>query len=148
MSEQDNRVSLQFSPYIEEQREAISLLKTLGRKKSSFISKAIKYYLENCPNPEIPGVNIEATRVVAENNIRRIVKEMLSEGGIPPAAVETISEKLAPQKPKKTKKIEKTLPKEEPPIIETAPEPEEDEINTVEAEGLLDMLGAFDEDLY
>lgn len=44
-----NRASLRFNPNDEDHMRVIVLLKSLGRKQSQFIVKAVIYYIENSP---------------------------------------------------------------------------------------------------
>ena len=74
------RVSLKFSEKDAEQRDVAKLLKQLGRKKSNFITKAVKYYLENNPSPEIPGNNNIVTSLLTENIVKATILKMIQSG--------------------------------------------------------------------
>lgn len=74
------RISLKFSEKDAEQSDVAKLLKQLGRKKSAFITKAVKYYLENNPSPEIPGNNNILTGLITENIIKATILKMIQSG--------------------------------------------------------------------
>lgn len=76
----DYRISLKFSEKESDQKDVAKLLKQLGRKKSSFITKAIKYYLENNPSPEIPGSNNIITSMLTENVVKATILKMIHSG--------------------------------------------------------------------
>lgn len=78
----DCRLALGFSPSDPEQVRVVNFLKTLGRKKSFFITKAVIYYLENCPNPEIPGMSAGNVPMATESMIRKVLSDMLASGEI------------------------------------------------------------------
>ena len=80
MDSKDYRMSLKFSEIDPEQVEVAALLKKMGRKKSFFITKAVKYYLENNPNPELPKNNGLITEILAENYIKDIIIKMVQSG--------------------------------------------------------------------
>lgn len=154
MIDKENRLCLQFSRYSSEQREVVKLLKKMGRKKSAFITKAIQYYMENCPAPEVPGVNIEINNILTESLIKKTIKQMIRDGEIMPAPAGDKTEE-APQKPKKaTTETKKQEVKIETPSVEKvqqAPAPEMEmgmEAEIEAAADMLDMLDAFDEDIY
>ena len=79
MSNSDYRVSLKFSEKDAEQEEVVKLLKQMGRRKSLFITKAIKFYLKENPEAEIPGVT---STTISKSSVRAILKELLSEMNI------------------------------------------------------------------
>lgn len=76
----DYRISLKFSEKESDQKDVAKLLKQLGRKKSSFITKAVKYYLENNPSPEIPGSNNIITSMLTENVVKATILKMIHSG--------------------------------------------------------------------
>ena len=71
MSNSDYRVSLKFSEKDAEQEEVVKLLKQMGRRKSLFITKAIKFYLKENPEADIPGVT---TTTISKSSVRAILK--------------------------------------------------------------------------
>ena len=79
MSNSDYRVSLNFSEKDAEQEEVVKLLKQMGRRKSLFITKAIKFYLKENPEADIPGVT---STTISKSSVRAILKELLSEMNI------------------------------------------------------------------
>lgn len=79
MADSDYRVSLKFSEKDAEQEEVVKLLKQMGRRKSAFITKAIKYYLSENPNADIPGVT---STTISKSSVRAILKELLTEMNI------------------------------------------------------------------
>ena len=79
MSNSDYRVSLKFSEKDAEQEEVVKLLKQMGRRKSLFITKAIKFYLKENPEADIPGVT---STTIRKSSVRAILKELLSEMNI------------------------------------------------------------------
>ena len=79
MSNSDYRVSLKFSEKDAEQEEVVKLLKQMGRRKSLFITKAIKFYLKENPEADIPGVT---STTISKSSVRAILKELLSEMNI------------------------------------------------------------------
>ena len=79
MSNSDYRVSLKFSEKDAEQEEVVKLLKQMGRRKSLFITKAIKFYLKQNPEADIPGVT---STTISKSSVRAILKELLSEMNI------------------------------------------------------------------
>lgn len=79
----NNKLMLGFSPSDPEQLKVVGFLKTLGRKKSLFITKAVIYYLENCPNPEIPGKSTPTAPSTTEDIIRKVLMEMVANGQVP-----------------------------------------------------------------
>ena len=79
MSNSDYRVSLKFSEKDAEQEEVVKLLKQMGRRKSLFITKAIKFYLKENHEADIPGVN---STTISKSYVRAILKELLSEMNI------------------------------------------------------------------
>lgn len=117
------RVSLKFSEKDSEQVEVVKLLKQMGRKKSSFITKAVKYYMENNPEPEIPGNNNAISHIMTENIIKSTILKMLKSGELTypvdikenkdtePLAESDYIEKVEPQKvPKKMpEKVERNI---------------------------------------
>lgn len=123
------RISLQFSSQDPEQVEVVNLLKQMGRKKSSFITKAIKYYLNEQPNAEVPGVNSVA---VSKSSIRSIVKELLSEMNIAQIANETYKPTVKEEK----QKTVAVKPKEQ------VSEPQ-DEISDEQLDDFLDSLDSW-----
>lgn len=74
------RISLKFSERDPEQVDVANLLKQLGRKKSAFITKAVKYYLEHNPYPDIPGTNNVLTNLLTENMVRNTLLKMFQSG--------------------------------------------------------------------
>lgn len=70
------RVSLKFSEKDDDQTEVVKLLKQMGRRKSQFITKAVKYYLENEPTAEIP---MPKSQNVDKTAIKALLLEVLSE---------------------------------------------------------------------
>ena len=79
MSNSDYRVSLKFSEKDAEQEEVVKLLKQMGRRKSLFITKAIKFYLKENSEADIPGVT---STTISKSSVRAILKELLSEMNI------------------------------------------------------------------
>ena len=79
MSNSDYRVSLKFSEKDAEQEEVVKLLKQMGRRKSLFITKAVKFYLKENPEADIPGVT---STTISKSSVRAILKELLSEMNI------------------------------------------------------------------
>ncbi len=118
MAESDYKVTLKFSENDPDQQEVISILKQKGRKKSVFVTKAVKFYLDNYLGS---GNNNNITRA----EIKEIVKEILIEMNISTKAVEedkkTVDVKSVESKPKKSKEISK---KEEVPVVEDEPSDE------------------------
>ena len=76
MANSDYRVSLKFSEKDSDQTEVVRLLKQMGRRKSAFITKAIKYYLNENPDADIPGVT---STTISKSSVRAILKELLEE---------------------------------------------------------------------
>lgn len=68
------RLSLKFSSDDPEQVEVVEMLKKMGRKKSSFITKAVKYYIEaNGADNIQPGLE---NKMYIKSLIREVLKEM------------------------------------------------------------------------
>jgi septum formation inhibitor MinC len=145
------RVSLKFSEKDEEQAEVAKLLKQLGRKKSAFITKAVMYYLQNNPSPEIPGNNNVLTKIITENIIKTTILQMIQsgelsynmQGNIMPAKTETKTKEAVEDDyveeiiPKTVKKAPKKVVVEEP-VVETFEEKQD-------AQAIDDMLSMLDE---
>lgn len=85
MSEEKNvyRCSLQFNKSDPVQKYALEILSQQGRHKSSFIARAVKFYVAN--SPDLRPVNAEPSELYIKN-IENIVAQVLSEiqktGGI------------------------------------------------------------------
>ncbi len=79
------RISLKFSEKDPRQVDVANLLKQLGRKKSAFITEAVKYYLENNPNPNIPGNNNILTNILTETLVKNTILKMVESGELIPA---------------------------------------------------------------
>ena len=100
MANSDYRVSLKFSEKDSDQTEVVRLLKQMGRRKSAFITKAIKYYLNENPDADIPGVT---STTISKSSVRAILKELLEEMDIQKSQIKTESAK--PQKKEEEKNI-------------------------------------------
>lgn len=135
------RISLKFSEKDPDQVEVVKLLKQMGRKKSSFITRAIKYYMENNPEPEIPGNNNILTHMLTENIIKTTILKMIKSGELSYNPLETEENKtLAPVKEDdyiEKPKIQK-VPKKVPEKIEKNSEPKLED--TTLADDALSML--------
>lgn len=114
------RISLKFSEKDSDHVTVAKLLKQMGRKKSSFIVKAVKYYLENNPMPEIPGNNPVVMNMVTESIIKATILKMLHSGEIPSLpmqvtekGVDEKKEDKSPDKESDTRQIIVTEPSEE-----------------------------------
>lgn len=70
------RLSLKFSEKDPDQTEVVSLLKQMGRRKSHFITKAVKYYLEHEPEAQIP---MPKTKDVDREQMKKLLRELLQE---------------------------------------------------------------------
>lgn len=79
------RVTLQFSTSDPEQKEVIKLLKEKGRKKSIFITKAVKFYLEN---------ENKVGAQISKEEIKDLIREVLAEMEISPQKEESAPSKL------------------------------------------------------
>lgn len=149
------RISLKFSEKDPDHVAVAKLLKQLGRKKSSFIVKAVKYYMENNPMPDIPGTNAVITSMVTEAVVRATILKMLQSGEIPNTS--TTLESLKFEIPDSTEK-EKVVKKQEPvkqaeKIKQTIDEPSEDDYidgsetkkteENAAVDSMLDMLDDF-----
>lgn len=87
------RVSLKFSEKDEDQTEVVNLLKQMGRRKSQFITKAIKYYLENEPTAEIPMPK-NKTQNINKNDLKSLIMEVLTDLNIDASKSDLIESKL------------------------------------------------------
>lgn len=146
----DYRISLKFSEKESDQKDVAKLLKQLGRKKSSFITKAIKYYLENNPSPEIPGTNNVITNMLTENVVKATILKMIKSGELTYNDLsDEISKKDIEELPNKSKdKKEKIKPETKSEIKQeikkdensnsTIEEPSEEDVDY-----LLDLLNDF-----
>lgn len=109
MTSSDYRVTLQFSTSDPDQQEVIKLLKEKGRKKSIFITKAVKFYLEN---------EQKTTNSISREEIKELIKEVLSEMEISPAQNTPVSDdKIIPKKENNSnekEKIQEPTPEETP----------------------------------
>jgi hypothetical protein len=93
------RVSLKFSEKDADQTEVVQLLKQMGRRKSQFITKAIKYYLANEPEAEIP---MPQTQNLNKNALKEALMELLLEMNLNPESAKTIETKIINASPKIT----------------------------------------------
>lgn len=141
------RISLKFSEKDSEQAEVAKLLKQLGRKKSAFITKAIKYYLENNPSPEIPGNNNVITSMLTENLVKTTILKMIQSGELTyTGQLQNVinDNKEIPQE--KTEEPKKTKPKKVEKVI-TSPEKKQEEqkedIKQEDVDYMLEMLEYF-----
>lgn len=135
---------LGFSPSDPEQLKVVGFLKTLGRKKSLFITKAVIYYLENCPNPEIPGKSTPAAPSTTEDIIRKILMEMIAKGQVPDALLsigenEVVKEqapnkKFADELFEKAAEVNKEAEKLAKEIKDIPQKQEDEEVQTEETE--------------
>ena len=85
------RVSLKFSEKDADQTEVVNLLKQMGRRKSQFITKAVKYYLANEPEAEIP---MPQTQNINKNTLKAALMEILEEMNINPESAKAIETKI------------------------------------------------------
>lgn len=76
MANSDYRVSLKFSEKDSDQTEVVKLLKQMGRRKSAFITKAVKFYLSENPDADIPGIT---STTISKSSVKSILKELLAE---------------------------------------------------------------------
>lgn len=113
----DYRVSLKFSEKDSDHIEVVKLLKQLGRKKSSFIVKAIKYYIANNPTPEIPGSNPVVTNMLTEAAVKSAIRKMLSSGEISPFSFGLIQKTTVENEPTKQEVKEEKV---EESVVKTA----------------------------
>lgn len=157
------RVSLKFSEKDADHIAVAKLLKQLGRKKASFIVKAVKYYMENNPMPEIPGTNAVVTSMVTEAMVKATIMKMMKSGELSsdyymalasePRAInskELAAEEKKEKKEVKEKPVKKVEPKkpvevkeepsEEDYLVETDTEKKED---TAAIDAMLGMLDDF-----
>ena len=157
MDLKDYRVSLKFSEKEAEQRDVVKLLKQLGRKKSSFITKAIKYYLENNPSPEIPGNNSILTNLITENMVKSTIMKMIQSGELSYNTNINKNDIVIKKEPSESEYVEKEIPKtrkvekvEKVEKIEKAEKVKKPDNSVVEnidndaVDNMLDMLEDFD----
>jgi len=136
------RISLKFSEKDPRQVDVANLLKQLGRKKSAFITEAVKYYLENNPNPNIPGNNNVLTNMLTENIVKNTILKMIQSG-------ELVYTNLQPEQKEKNKISKEIIEnlnvdKIEEPSIVPITETKNVETNS-DIDDMLDMLdSAFD----
>lgn len=152
------RISLKFSEKEEEQAEVAKFLKQLGRKKSAFITKAVKFYLENNPTPDIPGNNIVITNMLTENIVKSTILKMIQSGELTYNGnlknisagniVENNSQKnitendyIEKESPLKSQKVTKVTKKPEEKI-ENIPD-NNDIPDSQDVEDMLEMLSVF-----
>lgn len=95
------RVSLKFSEKDDDQVEVVKLLKQMGRRKSQFITKAIKYYLENEPTAEIPMPKNQQKNI-NKDDLKSLLIEVLTELNIDTSKVDLIEPKLTQPSSNKT----------------------------------------------
>ena len=135
------RISLKFSEKDPRQVDVANLLKQLGRKKSAFITEAVKYYLENNPNPNIPGNNNVLTNMLTENIVKNTILKMIQSG-------ELVYTNLQPEQKEKNKISKEIIENFNVDKVEethTIPIPETKSVETnSDIDDMLDMLdGAF-----
>lgn len=168
----DYRVSLKFSDKDPEQAEVVNMLKQMGRRKSAFITKAVKYYMENNPQPEIPGANMALDRILVESLVKNILKNMnVGNGQIPniPMIQQSTQQQIVQEsivQPQVTvqeeqHKVEKTIEVKQPesivqkpvktitpPKVETKIEEPQIESSEEDIDDFLSGLDVFDQEDY
>jgi hypothetical protein len=129
------RVSLKFSEKDADQTEVVQLLKQMGRRKSQFITKAVKYYLANEPEAEIP---MPQTQNLNKNALKEALMELLLEMNLNPESAKTIETKIINASPKITE-VNTNVNDEKIPDATTI------EIDEADLDDFLDGLDEFDE---
>ena len=127
------RVSLKFSEKDADQTEVVQLLKQMGRRKSQFITKAIKYYLANEPEAEIP---MPQTQNLNKNALKEALMELLLEMNLNPESAKTIETKIINASPKITE-VNTNINEEKIPDATTI------EIDEADLDDFLDGLDEF-----
>lgn len=105
------RLSLKFSEKDQDQTEVVNLLKQMGRRKSSFITKAVKYYLEHEPEAQIP---MPKTKDVDREQMKKLLRELLQEISFTEEARQTGTDKNTDTPPVRIQVKEEKKPHEEP----------------------------------
>ena len=94
------RYTLQFPARTLEQQQAGELLERLGSKKSKFIVTALYEYIQSHPeiidqNAHIRIIGTEAS-TYSRDELREIIKQVLTEGGFSPDKTETLDHAAVP----------------------------------------------------
>jgi hypothetical protein len=126
---------LKFSEKDADQTEVVQLLKQMGRRKSQFITKAVKYYLANEPEAEIP---MPQTQNLNKNALKEALMELLLEMNLNPESAKTIETKIINASPKITE-VNTNVNDEKIPDATTI------EIDEADLDDFLDGLDEFDE---
>lgn len=71
------RFHLQFNTNDPDQEFAANILSTIGRKKSAFVSTAIRFYMDH--SSELPMGRVKKLLIVDENDLRDMIKKELRE---------------------------------------------------------------------
>lgn len=132
------RVSLKFSEKDKEQEEVVTLLKQMGRRKSAFITKAVKYYLSENPEPEIPNVTSVS---INKSSLRTTMKKILSEMTID-ELTELINKKENPLN--KKEEVFESKPKQNEAVKPKIEEIKQEEVSDDEVDSFLAGLEAWD----
>ena len=147
MSNSDYRVSLKFSEKDTDQEEVVKLLKQMGRRKSAFITKAIKFYLRENPEDATSNIPINSFN---KSSLKSMLKEILSEMNLGELTAPPKEEKIEIQQPiekieveNKQKEVETKEPEKEVENITSSPVSAEEPSKKDPVEIPDDMLDTF-----
>lgn len=129
------RVSLKFSDKDKDQEEVVTLLKQMGRRKSAFITKAVKYYLSENPEADIPNVT---SATINKSSLKVALKEVLAE-----MTIEELEELKNKKEAFPNKKEEIIKPKQNE-VSKPKKEEKQEELSDDEVDSFLAGLEAWD----